>query len=214
MPAQIDRCSRRVLWSFLLIPLLTSCGTYSALRPADTLRQGQFEVLGGVSANSTLPIFPLGRASYGLRDGIEIGGQLESTSTLTDIRFGLLGSEEDGIALAVGLTVGLVDYGGYRSDDFFSSRNIESERELTIGLDVTVGRRIDNFDLYLGLKALPAIEQWEPHFGAYTGKLGMRANFDRGLFFGVEAGVTANVASGADLWLPEGALVAGVKLSK
>lgn len=83
--------------------LFFGCASYSALRPADNLKANEFELSGGVTANSLYQVLPVGQINYGVTDWLELGLQYEVNSALAWARFGILNTEEHNMALALGI---------------------------------------------------------------------------------------------------------------
>jgi len=67
---------------------LTGCGTYSLLRPADTLKRGELEMTAGAAFNTLPEMTLVGQAAFGLADWLELGAQYEMYSALGQLRFG------------------------------------------------------------------------------------------------------------------------------
>lgn len=129
---------------------LSSCGTYSQLRPADLLEPGRFEVAGGIAVNGTqgAPVFT---GSYGLLRWMELGLQFETYSGNVHARFGI--TRSDNFPVAFSLLVGV----GYAQmmeslDDF------KNHDALLAG--ATLGKRWNRWEPYASYRVnyLPDIQ--------------------------------------------------------
>ncbi|MBN2496494.1 MAG: hypothetical protein JXR96_18010 [Deltaproteobacteria bacterium] len=184
----------------LSLALLPGCGTYSVLRPADTLEEGSFAFTNGVAANSLPEAVYVAQASVGLLDWLELDAQYEVYSALGQLRFGVLHSEEHGVALA--LSAG----GGAASlwDSLDTTADVLDFGAITAG--VTIGRRWAFFELYGGWKGLLLVP------GAYfinTAKLGFLFTLFDHFLIGLEGGCTAHHSF---FVLGEGAVHLGFKI--
>lgn len=184
--------------------LFTACGTYSVLRPADNLEAGRVEITGGLTANTIPEVLPVMKGNVGLTDWLEIGAQYEVYTLLGEARFGLLSSEAHGIALALGAQGGMVSR--YTGSTGFA----DATTEFAAGPTLTVGRRWDIWEIYLGGKALSNFES--SGFGIVSGKLGARVILIPTLFLGAEAGVSGHFWGGSGVAVGEGTLSLGIRL--
>ncbi len=176
--------AKALFWRAALLCALAAgagCGTYSLLRPADTLSAGHFELTGGCAVNTVPEAVPVAQAAVGLTDWLEVGAQYETYSALGQLRFGLLSSEKHGIAIA------LAAGGGFASvwEELGTDANYHQSGGPLAGL--TIGRRFDWFEPYLGGKVLVLFDS------GYT-ITSLRAGFRIILFdhlvLGVEGGAT------------------------
>lgn len=160
---------------------LTGCGTYSLLRPADTLKRGELEMTAGAAFNTLPEMTLVGQAAFGLADWLELGAQYEMYSALGQLRFGLLSSEKHGLALSI--AVG----GGYAT--LLEAIDVESRDVRSAGplAGLTVGRRWDSFELYLGNKTLMLLP--DAYF-LNAVRAGVRYTIHQAIVLGLEAGVT------------------------
>ncbi|OGQ87718.1 MAG: hypothetical protein A2289_24705 [Deltaproteobacteria bacterium RIFOXYA12_FULL_58_15] len=170
------------------------------LRPADNLRAGQVELSGGAAFNSLPEAVFVGQANVGITDWLELGGQYEIYSAVGWTRFGLLNTDNHGIAVA--LTVG----GG--AAQIWDSLNTDewSDFEGAVFGGVTLGRHFGVIEPYVGYRIFyfPGLETT-----IQTIKGGLRFTGWETVFLGVEGGATVHHAL---LTLGEGALVVGLKL--
>lgn len=181
---------------------LASCGTYSALRPADNLRAGQAEVHTGLAANAFGEVLPVGRVTVGVHDRVELGAQYEIYSALGSARFGLLRSEDDGVALSLGVV------GGYVS----VLETIDDELEVDLrgeaaGGTLSFGRRWDSIQLYLTGKAMAV--GWAENAYSFLGVSRLGIQFQRQNFLiGFETGGTLHHV----VFIPEATAYIGLHL--
>jgi len=87
----------------LIAALATGCGTYSLVRPADTLPKGRFELAAGLAASGLGEVNTVAHGAYGITDKIEVLAQNEIWNTFGELRYGFLNSKHDPIGLAVGV---------------------------------------------------------------------------------------------------------------
>jgi hypothetical protein len=161
--------------------LVGGCGTYSLLRGADNLKQGQLEMTGGVALNSIPETVGVVQLAVGLTDSIELGAQYEQYSALGHLRYGLFNSEDHGIALALSLG------GGASSIKFDLDEDLEALEQVAITAGLTLGRRWDWFELYLGYRSLFLVPD---QYSINTVKMGARATLFDHLVVGIEGGAT------------------------
>jgi hypothetical protein len=174
------------------LALLAGCGTYSHIRPADNLPSGTFEASFGMAANSLGEVLPVGAAALGLTDWLELEGQYEIYSGFAELRAGLLGSERNGFALALGVGGGLASV---YTDGWAGGA-------AAIG-DLTLGRRFGRVDLYVADRFfyLP-----KDRYTINSIRGGVRVSFDW-FHIGAEGGATLHQGL---LWLGEGTLYVGI----
>jgi hypothetical protein len=89
----------------VVVAALAGCGTYSFVRPADTLPEGKVDLAAGlavsqVEANTIL------HAAVGVTDDVEILAQNEVWNSFVEARYGFLHSDENGLGLTVGAGAG------------------------------------------------------------------------------------------------------------
>jgi hypothetical protein len=199
----------RAAVALLLLALLASCGTYSLLRPADTLRAGQVELGAGVAVaagHGYSEAVGHARAHVGLTDWLELGAQYEEYTTFAEVRFGLLSSERHGIALALGAGAGV-----YTAWQW----NVAWDRPLTLtsntaGLgevSLTLGRRWRWLEVYAGDRFF-AISADGSTWGTLNAvKAGVRFTLWRHLVLGLEGGATLHDRA---TWMGEWTLSVGL----
>lgn len=170
---------------FGILLVTCGCGTFSSLRPADNLKQGDVEIVGGISGNTLPEVLPVGRLTVGITDWLEAGVQTEVYSNLADVRFGILTSEDHGIALSLGVQGGTVQHVTSGS----------SQASGAIGPTLCIGRRWDVFELYLGAKGLTNFDP-QAILGLLSGRLGARFRLWQLGILGVEAGGTGHFWGG------------------
>jgi hypothetical protein len=191
---------------------LCSCGTFSSLRPADNLKQGEVEIVGGISANTLVEVLPVGRLTVGITDWLEAGVQTEVYSNLADVRFGILGSEENGIALSVGVQGGTVQH--LTSVDYSTSggvRRVFSDASGAVGPTLCIGRRWDFFELYMGAKALSDFDN-QAILALLSGRLGARFRVWQNGILGIEAGGSGHFWSGSGTGVGEATAYLGFSI--
>lgn len=128
----------RRLAAFLLTT--TACGTYSHLRPADNLKAGGVELSAGLAASTVPEVVPVAQAAVGITSWMELEAQYEVYSALGELRFGILSTERNGVALAVGVGGGMASVWEDLGDDTF--------RDGAVLGDVVFGKRWTNVELY------------------------------------------------------------------
>lgn len=79
------------------------CGTYSLVRPADTLRAGKVELAAGLAVGGFGEVNPILHGALGVTDDVEVIAQTEVWNTFVEGRFGILHQRDDGLSLAVGV---------------------------------------------------------------------------------------------------------------
>jgi len=163
------------------------------LRPADTLKQGRFELTAGAAMNTLPEVTAVAQLAVGVFDWLELGAQYETYSALGQVRFGILSSEEHGFALALAVGGGAANL----------VENIDEENEPwdngAVLAGITLGRRWDFFELYLGYKSLLLLPL---QYSINSVKAGVRFTLFEVVVLGIEGGVTFHHAF---LTLGEGA---------
>ncbi len=193
---------------------LSGCGTFSVVRPADTLKSGQFEASGGLTANHLGEFLFVGKGDFGITDWLEVGAHYEVYSYLIGLRAGLLHTDDHGFALALGLQTGrtlrLLKV-------IFSSNDTSSEGAFTVAPSLTLGRRWDQFEPYLGMKVFLFPSHMDIG-GAdfdyiFSGKIGFRFYPSEKIFLFFEGGPSIHkIFLGEQATLAEGALGGGLQL--
>ncbi len=194
-----------------LLFFLSGCttGTHSNLRPADTLKKGQFEASAALPATSRcIPNFVLARVDYGLFEKIELNGKLEYGATLIGGRWGIFSSDEDGFALSLGLQAGsAVDL--TQQDPRFSYYYYDGGVWVP---SITIGKKMPSFEPYFSYQAFLS---YKTRYQTGVYKIGSRAhlfnsnenNPMKGLFLTGEVGYAQHqMTDSSFLYLPEGAL--------
>jgi hypothetical protein len=129
----------------LALLALCACGTYTHVRGADNLPRGGVELAAGLAANQLGEVLPVLAGAVGITDRLELEAQYEIYSALAEVRFAILSSERDGLALALGV-------GGGAATVLVVEE--EGDSDAAALLDVVVGRRWDRLELYLSEKAI------------------------------------------------------------
>ncbi len=179
---------KKILFPLIFLLLLSSCGTYSVLRPADVLEKGEFEISGGLAVNSLPEGVPVAILSYGINNKLEANIQYEVYSALIGARYEILNSEDDRVALAIGLHAGYV----YRfiPEKFRLDGKVEEWMKSTIVTPgITIGKRKGKSEWYLAYKAFidPTHDYW---YEIGTIKIGYRYTLFKNIAFGIEGGAS------------------------
>lgn len=87
--------------SLAALALSGACGTYSLVRPAETLPGGRVELSAGVAASQLGEANTVLHAAVGINDDIGIMAQNEVWNTFGEVRYGVLHEKPNGISLAV-----------------------------------------------------------------------------------------------------------------
>jgi len=139
---------------FLVASTLAGCGTYTMVSPADTLSQGQVEVAAGLAASQLGEVNPVAHATVGVTDRIEVLGHYEIWNAFAEARFGLLKSERDGIALAVGVG------GGFATTFVSELDNDETSDGSALTMSIAIGKRFGAHELALAHRTLLLGGDW------------------------------------------------------
>ena len=166
----------------LLVLVVCACGTYSTLRPADTLARHEIELTGGVAANSLGEVNPVGQVALGVVDRIELVGQYELSSALGLLRFGLLTSLRHGLALAVGLGGGTA---------YVAANDLNQYRPAAIG-ELTLGHRLGRTDFYAGARFFLLF----PDYAVLSTRAGIRLPLGAKLRLILEGGAATHFDAG------------------
>ena len=131
-----------------LAVVAAGCGTYSLVRPAETMRAGKVELAAGLAASSIGEANTIVHAAYAITDDVEVDAQNEIWNTFVEVRYGILHERDDGLSLAVGAgggqAVTLVSAVGDELDE-------DSADTGAAGLvGVSIGKRLGPVDLTLG----------------------------------------------------------------
>ncbi len=187
------------LFISLLILSVSSCGTYSVLRPADNLRAGQVELSGGAAMNSLPETVFVGQANVGVTNWLELGAQYEMYSAAGWMRFGILNTDEHGFALALSGGGGAVSVW-----DKVDSEELHGFGRAVMG-GVTIGRRIKILEPYVAYRIfyLPGLVT-----SVQAIKGGLRLTGWNKFFLGLEGGATIHYGA---VTVGEGAIALGIK---
>lgn len=172
----------RSVWLVSLL-LVSGCGTYSTLRPADTLSAGTGELHAGLGLSARPQVVPFFIADYGFTDHLEAGFQYEVFSALIGARTPILSTSSHGIALAVGLQAGMV------SAPYPLGYERRFDARLTAAPNLTLGRRFTDWELYLAYKVFLTTAERGPYELA-TNRLGFRYHGAFPLILTMEGGGT------------------------
>lgn len=206
----------------MILAFVSGCSSYSSIRAADNLKKGEIEVAGGVAANldpygaGVGSVVPVGHASVGVSDEVEAGAHYETNSLLGEVRYGILKSEEDGIAVAVGVTGGKATERGYDwTGGVRGGLEQISSSGFVAGPTLTLGRRWGAWEAYTGGKLLHPVS--DQATGILTGRIGGRFHpLNNGLVLGLEGGgsfrYTGGGVYGYQVGMLEGAAYLGVTL--
>lgn len=128
--------------------MAAGCGTYSLVRPAETMRAGKVELAAGVATSQLGEANTILHAAYAITDDVEILAQNEVWNTFVEARYGVLHERDDGLSLAVGV-------GGGQAITLVSavgeSLDADDADNGAAGLvSVSVGKRLGPVDLTVG----------------------------------------------------------------
>lgn len=162
--------------------LMPSCGVYSHLRPADTLKQGNVELSGGVSASYFGEVLPVFQAAVGATDWLEMYGHYEMRSGYGGMRLGLLKSEKHPIALSIGGHAGIINrFEDKEGGELFGYDYVN---RFAYGPSISIGRKFKHLEPYLS--AVVFFDQDGLALGSE--KLGLRWYITPELIWGLELG--------------------------
>lgn len=184
----MSRMSIRTSASLAL--LCAGCGTYSMVRPANTLPKGEVELAAGLAASQLGEVNTILHAAYGVSDRVEVLAQNEIWNSFVEVRYGILKQPESDVGLVVGAG------GGFAVTVL--SAVAEGDSETVEGgagtVSLGVGRRWGNAELTLGNRTVI----FGAGFLASSTRLGLR--FYAADHFGLmlEGGGTAHTATWAD----------------
>ena len=142
------RMRKYAIGSAALAAMAAGCGTYSLVRPAETMRQGKVEVAAGLAVSGIGEANTIVHAAYAVTDDVEVLAQNEIWNTFGEVRYGILHERDDGLSLAVGA-------GGGQAVTLVSAVGDELDADDAdsgaAGLvSVAVGKRLGPVDLTLG----------------------------------------------------------------
>ena len=130
------------------LALVAGCGTYSLVRPAETMPEGRVELAAGVATSQLGEVNTILHAAYAVTDDVEVVAQNEVWNTFVEVRYGLLHERDDGLSLALGV-------GGGRAITLVSAVGDELDADSADGgaaglISAAVGKRLGPVDLTLG----------------------------------------------------------------
>lgn len=150
----------------LALALLLGCGTYSILRPPDTIDPGSAELNAGLAVNSIGEVIPVAQGAIGLADRIELVGQWEVYNAFAELRGQILDSDEHGVGLTVGAGGGV----GFTALELVSDELEDVQNEGAATVSAVIGRKMKRLDLYLGNRTMWLV----PSYLVNTTKAGVR----------------------------------------
>lgn len=170
-----------------LASALGGCGTYSMVRPAETMRQGKVEIAAGLAVSAIGEANTIVHAAYAVNDDIEILAQNEIWNTFLEVRWGLLHERDDEMSLVVGA-------GGGQAVTLVSAVGDEIDSDSADGaaageITVAVGKRLGPVDLTLGNRTFV---QLDGDFLMSSTRLGVRLPIGRHFGLMLEGGGTAH----------------------
>ncbi|MBK9036534.1 MAG: hypothetical protein IPL61_35680 [Myxococcales bacterium] len=126
----------------------TACGTYSMVRPAETMPAGRVELTAGVAASRLGEVNTVLHAAVAITDDVEVLAQNEVWNSFAEVRYGILHTRRHGLALAVGAGAG-------RAITLVSALGEELDLEDADGgaaglVSLAVGKQWAHLDLTLG----------------------------------------------------------------
>ncbi len=151
-PAGTDSYDRTMsrLATIAILSLASACGTYSLVRPAETMRQGKVELAAGLAASQLGEVNTILHAAVAVTDDLELDAQNEFLNSFVEARYGILHHADDGLALAVGLGAGraitLVSAIGDELEGDSADAGFAGIATVSVGkrwgaVDVTIGNR-------------------------------------------------------------------------
>lgn len=131
-----------------VLALTSACGTYSMVRPAETLPAGRVELAAGLAASQLGEANTVLHAAVGVTDDVEVLAQNEVWNSFGEVRYGVLHEKPNGMSLAVGV-------GGGRAITLVSAVGDALDSDEADGgaaglASVAVGKRFDRVDLTIG----------------------------------------------------------------
>ena len=139
---------RPQLFAPLLLVAASACGTYSLVRPAETMPAGRVELTAGVAASRLGEVNPVFHGAVAITDDVEVLAQNEVWNSFAELRYGILHTRRHGLALAVGAGAG-------RAITLVSALGEELDLDDADGgaaglVSVAVGKQWAHLDLTLG----------------------------------------------------------------
>jgi len=124
------------------------CGTYSLMRPAETLPAGRVEVAVGAAASQLGEANTVLHGAVGITDDIEALAQNEVWNSFAEVRYGILHERPNGASLAVGV-------GGGRAITLVSAVGDALDSDEADGaaagtVSVSVGKQWDRIAVTIG----------------------------------------------------------------
>jgi hypothetical protein len=167
---------RNSLLSVAAMALLGACGTYSLVRPAETMRAGKVELAAGLAASQLGEVNTILHAAVAITDDVEVDAQNEFLNSFAEVRYGILHHARHGLALAVGLGAGraitLVSAVGDSLDGKSANAGLAGVASVSVGkrwgaLDLTLGNRtfVQTGDFFMSSTRLAARFAIGAHFG-------------------------------------------------
>lgn len=167
------------------------CGTYSMVRPAETMRAGRVEVAAGLAASAIGEVNTIIHAAYAITDDVEVIAQNEIWNTFVEGRYGLLHERDEGLSLVVGA-------GGGQAVTLVSALGDELDTDDADGggavlASAAVGKRLGPVDLTLGNRTFV---QANGVFLMSSTRLGVRAGIGDHFGLMLEGGGTVHAPTG------------------
>jgi hypothetical protein len=140
--------ANQIGWRIGVLVIASGCGTYSLVRPAETMRAGKVELAAGLAVGAIGEVNPIVHGAYAITDDVEINAQTEVWNTFVEGRYGILHERDNGLSLAVGV-------GGGRAVTLVSLIGDEVDPDDADGgaaglVSAFVGKRLGPVDLTLG----------------------------------------------------------------
>ncbi|MCE9576852.1 MAG: hypothetical protein K8W52_27140 [Deltaproteobacteria bacterium] len=166
----------RRLVSIAVLGLTSACGTYSLVRPAETMRAGKVELAAGLAASQLGEVNTILHAAVAITDDLELDAQNEFLNSFVEARYGILHNAPDGLALAVGLGAGraitLVSAVGDELDGDTADAGFAGVATVSVGkrwgaVDLTIGNRtfVQSGNFFMSSTRLAARFAIGAHFG-------------------------------------------------
>ncbi|MBL8620943.1 MAG: hypothetical protein JNK64_06550 [Myxococcales bacterium] len=130
------------------LALTSACGTYSMVRPAETMPAGRVELSAGLAASQLGEANTVLHAAVAVTDDVEVLAQNEVWNSFAEVRYGVLHEKPNGVSLAVGV-------GGGRAITLVSAVGDALDSDDADGgaaglASVAIGKRLDRVDLTVG----------------------------------------------------------------
>jgi hypothetical protein len=188
----------------LLLASTTACGTYSLVRPADTLPAGRVELAAGLAASQLGEANTILHGAVGITDDVEAYIHNEFLNTFGEVRYGILHSDTDDLGLAVGLGFGRAITLVSAIGDELDSDNADGGAAAVAS--ATIGKRWDSIELAVGNRTFV---QTGNAFLMSSTRAQARFGVSRSFGLLIEAGGTVHAptdALDASLFIGEGSL--------